>query len=278
MEVAKLAALNKELTGRNQDEELQRLQVLLNIDEDASVVLTRISPLSAGPGAVSIGGGLYKVRKPADMREQSVDVGSDDNKLGSLRSINAKLAEQLRQKSQEIEALEKQRTLEQENTEKVKADLESRIQHLQEEIAEHKNDIRSLEAERMNLNNQAGIVKESLQRHQANYEEFQKRIQFLEQELALRSKSEQTSLNTKNPIDVAGYEQSIRGKEEQIERLQAKIAELTAKQPTMEREMESLKRRIEELLLQREESHQAHDTEDLASQLEDAQTTVNVRF
>ena len=136
--MAKLAALNKELTGRNQDEELQRLQVLLNVNENASVVLTRISPLSAGPDAVNIGGGLYRVKKPTDMKEQSVDVSSDDNKLGSLRSINVKLAEQLRQKSQEIEALERQNVSEQENAEKVKTDLETQIQHLQEEIAEHK--------------------------------------------------------------------------------------------------------------------------------------------
>lgn len=278
-----MAALNKELTGRNQGEELQRLQVLLNVNEDASVVLTRISPLSAGPDAVNIGGGLYRVKKPADMREQSVDVSSDDNKLGSLRSINVKLAEQLRQKSQEIEALERQAVSEQESTEKAKADLEAQIQYLQEEIAEHKSSIQSLEVERMNLSNQASIVRESLERHQANYAEFQKRVQFLEQELALRSKSEQTNSDTKDHIDVAGYEQSIRDKAELIEGLQAKITELAEKQSAMEggtenREVESLKRRIEELSLQREESHQAHDTEDLASQLEDAQTTVNVHF
>ena len=83
VEVAKLSALNKELTDRNQDEELQRLQVLLNVGEGASVHLTRISPLNAEPDAVNIGGGLYRVRKPADMREQSVDVSSDDGKLGS---------------------------------------------------------------------------------------------------------------------------------------------------------------------------------------------------
>ena len=58
--MAKLSALNKELTERNQDEELQRLQVLLNVKEGTSVILTRIDPLSAGHDAVNIGGGLYR--------------------------------------------------------------------------------------------------------------------------------------------------------------------------------------------------------------------------
>ena len=103
MEVAKLSALNKELTERNQDEELERLQVLLNVREGESVFLTRISPLDARPDTINIGGGLYWVKKPIDMKEQSVDVSSDDSKLGSLRSINVKLAEQLQQKKQEME-------------------------------------------------------------------------------------------------------------------------------------------------------------------------------
>ena len=196
--MAKLSALNKELTERNQDEELQRLQVLLNVKEGTSVILTRIDPLNAGHDAVNIGGGLYRVKKPIDMKEQSVDVSNEDNKLGSLRSINVKLAEQLRQKSQEIEALERQNVSEQEKTGKIKSDLESQIQHLQEEITEHKSNINVLETERLNLSNQANVAKESLERHQVNDEEFQKRIQFLEQELLLRSKLEQ---NNKDPID-----------------------------------------------------------------------------
>ena len=40
-------------------------------------------------------------------------------------------------------------------------------------------------------------------------------------------------------------------------------------------EIEGLKRQIEELTLQREAVHHVYDTEDLQSQLEDAQTTVN---
>ena len=66
------------------------------------------------------------------MKEQSVDVSSEDNRLGSLRSINVKLAEQLRQKSQEIEALERQHESEQESVGRIKTDLESQIQHLQD--------------------------------------------------------------------------------------------------------------------------------------------------
>lgn len=306
--MAKLSALNKELTERNQDEELQRLQVLLNVKEGASVILTKIDPLNAGPDAVNIGGGLYRVKKPIDMREQSVDVSSEDNKLGSLRSINVKLAEQLRQKSQEIETLEKQSVSEQENAEKIRIDLESQIRHLREEITEHKNNIQALEAERINLSNQTSMAKESLERHQANYEEFQKRIQFLEQELMLRSKSEQDNKNVKDHIDPTGYEQGIKEKDETIASLQAEIAEFTARQSAMEEEFGNLqraleksqeiiesveaprinteneeigglKRQIEELLLQREAPHhQVYDTEDLQSQLEDAQTTVNVHF
>ena len=72
--------------------------------------------------------------------------------------------------------------------------------------------------------------------------------------------------------------QSTLGKEiGSLQRVLEKSQEVTesVETPQTTAEIEGLKRQIEELSLQREASHHVYDTEDLQSQLEDAQTTVN---
>ena len=166
-----------------------------------------------------------------------------------------RLAEQLREKSQEIEALEARNASEREGAEACRSEWEHKVERLQEEIVGQKERIRALEVERTNLNNQTGIARESLERHQMNQEELQKRIRFLEQELESRSK-------TNAMENATGYEQIVKSKDDMIADLQAKIAELEARQPaTMDDDLKV------------EMAHQEED-EDLRSQLEDAQTTI----
>ena len=104
----KIIGTEQRVDGEESGWRVTKIASVVECQGRESVILTRIDPLNAGHDAVNIGGGLYRVKKPIDMKEQSVDVSSEDNKLGSLRSINVKLAEQLRQKSQEIETLERQ--------------------------------------------------------------------------------------------------------------------------------------------------------------------------
>jgi chromosome segregation ATPase len=280
VEVAKLSALNKALTERNQGEELERLQVLLNVREGESVVLTRISPLDARSDTINIGKGLYWVKKPSDMKEQSVDVSSDDSKLGSLRSINVKLAEQLQQKKQEMEEVEMRHASELESAQRCKAEMESRVEELGKEIGEHKSGIQDLERERTSLSNQARITREALERYQSNNEGLQERIRFLEQELGPKSKT-----TMREDVKAVDYERCMSDKDGMIADLQGKIAELVGKQVGEgvnasqdahgEEEMR-LRQRIDELELELEAAmHHTNDGEDLRSQLGDAQTTID---
>ena len=91
------------------------------------------------------------------------------------------------------------------------------------------------------------MAKESLERHQVNDEEFQKRIQFLEQELLLRSKSEQ---NNNDHIDHTRYERGITEKEEMMVGLQARIVEFTANSLQWKRKLETCNLNLRMLKLQ----------------------------
>ena len=153
---------------------------------------------------------------------------------------------------------------------------------LGKEIGEHKSSIHDLEMERTSLSNQARITREALERYQSNNEGLQERIRFLEQELRPESRA-----TMREDVKAVDYERCMNDKDEMIADLQAKIAELVGKQSGEVEEVNAsqddhgdeemrLKQRIKELGLELEAAmHHTNDSEDLRSQLGDAQATID---
>lgn len=137
--------------------------------------------------AVEIGGSIYAVQKSA--REQKTVETSDvfEEKIGSMRSINAKLAEQLANKSREADAMRDEfrrqiSGIEEEREGAIEA-RDAKLRSLEGELSEQVGHVHRLEALATSLNNQAQLAKQTIERDAAEAGALKERIRMLEGEM-----------------------------------------------------------------------------------------------
>lgn len=136
---------------------------------------------------VEIGGSIYSVQKNTKEQKSVETNDAFEEKIGGMRSINAKLAEQLASKSREADAMREEfrqqiSGIEEERESAIEA-RDAKLRSLETGLSEQVGHVRRLEALATSLNNQTQLAKQTMERDEVESAALKERIRMLEGEM-----------------------------------------------------------------------------------------------